>query len=204
MCMKVKICGLTSAADAETMNRLRPDYAGVVLFYPRSKRNRTPEQAREILAALHPSVRPVAVVVSPTEEQLREIAALGFFAVQIHGSVPDALLKRCPLPVWKAFQEAELPEFDRYRGIAKITGYVFDAAEPGSGKTFDWNRLKELPRDGKLWLLAGGLTPENVAAAIAAVKPDGVDVSSAVEYGDGREGKDAVKAERFLRAAKSV
>lgn len=200
--VQIKICGLTSAADAETMNRFRPDYAGIVLFYPRSKRNRTPEQARQILAALHPSVRPVAVVVSPTEAELRQIGALGFFAVQIHGAAPDGLLERCPLPVWKAFQEAELTDFDRYRRNPKITGYVFDAAQPGSGRTFDWNRLQALPRDGKLRLLAGGLTPENAAAAIAAARPDGLDVSSGVEYADGRPGKDAARVEAFLRAAR--
>lgn len=199
--VQVKICGLTSAEDAETVNRFRPDYAGIVLFYPRSKRSQTPAQALRLLAALHPSVRPIAVVVSPTEAELEQIAALGFFAVQIHGAVSDELLERCPLPVWKAFQETELADFDRYRRNPKITGYVFDAAQPGSGKTFDWNRLEALPRDGKLRLLAGGLTPENVAAAIAAAKPDGVDVSSGVEYRDGRPGKDAARVEAFLRAA---
>ncbi len=200
---QVKICGLTSAADAEIMNELRPDYAGIVLFYPKSKRNQTLLQAEEILKALRPEIRPIAVVVSPTGEQLRQIAALPFFAIQIHGALSDALLKDCPLPVFRAFQASELPLFPAYRKNPKIIGYVFDAAEPGSGKSFDWNKLLKLPRDEKLWMLAGGLTPENVAEAISFVHPDVVDVSSGVERDDA-PGKDRKKASAFLKAVKNA
>ena len=74
---------------------------------------------------------------------------------------------------------------------------MFDAQEPGSGKTFDWKLVTDIPRDEKLFLLAGGLHPDNVAEAIAAIHPDGVDVSSGVEFTD-KPGKDAKKIKQFV------
>lgn len=80
---------------------------------------------------------------------------------------------------------------------------MFDAAEPGSGTTFDWNMLNTLPRDGKLCMLAGGLNSDNVAKAILAVSPDGVDISSGVEYTD-RPGKDPDKLHAFITAVRAA
>ncbi len=199
---KIKICGLTSVTDAQIINKELPDFTGIVMYFPKSKRNRTPEQAREILAALDPAVTAVAVVVSPDVSQVREIASLGFDVIQIHGALPDEVLESCELPVWKAFNLSDLPDYERYSRNPKITGCVFDAAEPGSGKTFDWNELQALPADGKLRLLAGGLTPDNVTAAICAIHPDVVDVSSAVEFTDGRPGKDPDKVKSFIGAVR--
>lgn len=199
--MKVKICGLTTPKEAIYLNTCGADLAGVVLFCPKSKRNVTPMQASSILAALHPDIKKVAVTVSPTLEQILEIQALGFDYIQIHGSLPGQLPESVRIPILKAFNLKDLDTYPALSSRSEIAGYVFDAQEPGSGKTFDWSILTGLPRDQKLFILAGGLTPQNVAAAIAAVRPDIVDVSSGVEYPD-RPGKDPLLIRQFIRNAK--
>lgn len=198
--MQIKICGLTDVKEAGYLNRHQVDYAGFVLFYEKSKRNLTIEQARPIMDALDQRIRKVAVTVSPTAAQAREALEAGFDLIQIHGSLQPGALE-AGLPVLKAFNIADLDHFAYYQSCPQIVGYVFDAHEPGSGRAFDWNLLKSLPRDGKLFMLAGGLDAGNVAQAIACVRPDGVDVSSGVERDDGK-GKDPGKIDAFVRAAR--
>lgn len=195
--MKIKICGLTQICETEYVNKNHVDYAGIVMYFPKSKRNVDARTAGCIMEHLLPDIRKVAVVVSPTKEQVREIAGLGFDYIQIHGELPKELLSGITIPVWKAFHADELKEYSHYLLDEKIVGCVFDAGSPGSGKTFDWDRLKDIPSDGRLRILAGGLTPDNVQQAIAAVHPDVVDVSSGVEYSD-RNGKDPQKIDAFV------
>lgn len=215
--MRIKICGLTDGKEAEYLNRNHVDYAGFVLFYEKSKRNLTIEQAKPIMAALSPDIKKVAVTVLPTVEQVRQIRDAGFDYVQIHGVPEENVLREilALMPVFKAFNLADMDRFAEYEKCPGIKGYVFDAAEPGSGKTFDWNLLKELPRGDKLFLLAGGLHAGNVAQAIRAVQPDGVDVSSGVEYtpetdAEGqavymdRQGKDPAKVDAFVRSVREI
>lgn len=179
---KVKICGLTSPAEARYLNENHVDFAGMVLFFPKSKRNISIEQAKEIMAALDASIKRVAVVVSPSIEQVRQIEAAGFDYVQIHGEIPETEAEAAKaIPILKAFNVSDMDSYEKYHNDSRIAGYVFDAIEPGSGKTFDWKLVDNIPRDEKLLLLAGGLNPDNVRMAIEAVHPDGVDVSSGVE-----------------------
>lgn len=200
--MKIKICGLTKPEEAAYLNRCQVDFAGFVLFFPKSKRNNTIENARKIMKELSPSIKKTAVVVSPTAVQLQEIEEAGFDYIQIHGSIAKEAAEACRLPILKAFHVNDIAGFDSFRHWKQIAGYVFDAAEPGSGQTFDWNLIKKLPRDRKPLFLAGGLHPGNVAEAIAALSPDGVDVSSGVEYTD-RPGKDEAKIIEFVRQVRS-
>lgn len=197
--MQIKICGLTDVREAEYLNRNRVDYAGIILFYEKSRRNMDIGAAKAILKALSPEIKRVAVMVSPAKEQVRQAADAGFDYVQIHGEIQPGAADI--LPVLKAFNVADMEHFAEYRNRPEIIGYVFDAQEPGSGKSFDWDLLKSLPRDGKLFFLAGGLCPENVAEAVAHVRPDGVDVSSGVEYPDGG-GKDGARIEAFVKQAR--
>ena len=95
-----------------------------------------------------------------------------------------------------------MDNYEKYHNDSRIAGYVFDAIESGSGKTFDWKLVDNIPRDEKLLLLAGGLNPDNVRMAIEAVHPDGVDVSSGVENDDGA-GKNPDKIHDFVAAVKS-
>lgn len=198
---KIKICGLTSPAEARYLNENHVDFAGMVLFFPKSKRNISIEQAREIMATLDASIKRVAVVVSPSIEQIRQIEAAGFDYVQIHGEIPEAEAA-IAIPILKAFNVSDMGSYEKYHNDSRIAGYVFDAIEPGSGKTFDWRLVDNIPRDEKLLLLAGGLNPDNVRMAIEAVHPDGVDVSSGVENDDGA-GKNPEKIHDFVAAVKS-
>lgn len=202
---KVKICGLTSPAEARYLNENHVDFAGMVLFFPKSKRNISIEQAIEIMAALDASIKRVAVVVSPSIEQVRQIEAAGFDYVQIHGEIPETETEAeaaIAIPILKAFNVSDMGSYEKYHNDSRIAGYVFDAIEPGSGKTFDWKLVDNIPRDEKLLLLAGGLNPDNVRMAIEAVHPDGVDVSSGVENDD-KAGKNPEKIHDFVAAVKS-
>ena len=196
---KIKICGLTSPAEARYLNENHVDFVGMVLFFPKSKRNISIEQAKEIMAALDASIKRVAVVVSPSIEQVRKIEAAGFDYVQIHGEIPETAIA---IPILKAFNVSDMDSYEKYHNDSRIAGYVFDAIEPGSGKTFDWKLVDNIPRDEKLLLLAGGLNPNNVRMAIEAVHPDGVDVSSGVENDNG-VGKNPEKIHDFVAAIKS-
>ena len=196
--MLTKICGLTDIKEAQYLKDNNVDFAGIVLFYEKSKRNTSIEKAKEIIKNSHPSVKVVAVTVCPSEAQINEISEAGFDYIQIHGAIDEDIITRCPLPVLKAFNVSDIPEYDKYLKNNNIVGFVFDAGEPGSGKTFDWDMLKELKRDeNKLYILAGGLNASNVKMAIERVNPDGVDVSSSVEYDD-RLGKDPEKIKQFI------
>lgn len=202
---KIKICGLTSPAEARFLNENHVDFAGMVLFFPKSKRNISIEQATEIMVALDTSIKRVAVVVSPSIEQVRQIEAAGFDYVQIHGEIPETETEAeaaIAIPILKAFNVSDMGSYEKYHNDSRIAGYVFDAIEPGSGKTFDWKLVDNIPRDEKLLLLAGGLNPDNVRMAIEAVHPDGVDVSSGVENDD-KAGKNPEKIHDFVAAVKS-
>lgn len=198
----VKVCGLTDVREAKYLNRYKIDFAGFVLFFPKSKRNISIEKAEDIMEALDRNIKKVAVVVSPDEEQIGHINNSYFDYIQIHGEVEEHVLEKAKKPVLKAFNVDDMDSFARYSSDSKIAGYVFDAAEPGSGKAFDWDILKKIERDGKLFVLAGGLNPSNVKKAVDFVRPDMVDVSSGVEKADGF-GKDAEKIKKFAEQVRN-
>ena len=202
--MKIKICGLTDPKEAAYVNQNHVDFIGMVLFFPKSKRNITLEQAGEIMKQLDPKIKKTAVVVTPSLEQVQMIETAGFDYIQIHGEIPEGVEQNCHLPVLKAFNIRDMEAFPCYAQNPVIAGYVFDAMEPGSGQVFDWNLVKEVPKDDRLLFLAGGLNPENVAEAIRCIHPDGVDVSSGVEYTGGKIGKDPVKIQAFVQAARKA
>lgn len=201
--MKIKICGLTQPKEAFYLNEHQVDFAGFVLFFPKSKRNISVEQAKKIFCNLDSSIKKVAVVVSPTIEQAKEIKKAGFDYIQIHGTLSEEILNNLSMPILKAFNLDDLEQYEYYVNQPSIAGFVFDAQEPGSGKTFDWNLLSSLPKTNKLMLLAGGLHADNVIMAIHAVSPDGVDVSSGVEFTD-TLGKDPEKIKSFVTCVRQA
>lgn len=185
--IKIKICGMTCEEDIQIVNEVGADLAGFVMFFPKSRRNLSVGRAAELAKGLD-GVKSVAVVVSPTAKQIESISDAGFDMIQIHGELSDESYECCDLPILRAFNVSNIGEFERASEMDKVCGYVFDAAEPGSGRSFDWTVLKNIPRDGKMMFLAGGLNKDNVSAAIEIVNPDGVDVSSGVEKkGDGKD-----------------
>lgn len=190
---KIKICGFTKVEEIAYIESLPVDFMGMVLFFPKSKRNISIEQAKKIIEAAPEEIHKVAVVVSPTVEQVREIERAAFDFIQIHGDVAEDLWENIHLPVIRAYNggTGAVEENDQ------IFAYLLDAASPGSGKVWDWKAVSSFDAKGKNIFLAGGLTPENVAEAIQTVHPYGVDVSSGVERTEG--GKDQEKISKFVK-----
>ena len=199
----VKVCGLTDTVEADYLNKNKVDFAGFVLFFPKSKvqwrfffivdfHSRTRDKF------INRFLKKVAVIVSPDESEIQQINGSGFDYVQIHGEIKDRLLEQISKPVFKAFNIKDIKNIHKYQNNAKIVGYVFDAAVPGSGKVFDWSILNDIKRDAKTFILAGGLNDSNVREAVKLVNPDVVDVSSGVEYDSG-SGKDPEKIKQFIR-----
>lgn len=193
---QIKICGMTCDEDIKAVNTYLPDYIGFVLFFPKSKRNISIEQAGHLLEKVDKKIQTVAVVVSPTTEQLKQIEEVGFDYIQIHGTVTDEVYEQCRLPILRAFNVSDLNRLEEYEAKDKIKGYVFDSKTPGSGKTFDWNLLNDIRQKQKtvtsnndvsnkdtkkMIFLAGGIDETNVKRAISEVTPDVIDLSSAVE-----------------------
>lgn len=210
---KVKVCGLTRKEEAEMLADCRVEFAGMVLFFPKSKRNVTLQQAEQILAALkkYGVSKSVAVTVSPTKEQVEQIMRLGFDYIQIHGTLSDEVHDVLRIPVIRAVNVAGETESIRRKlesvlADEKTAGILFDGSSPGAGKTFDWNLLKNIQKTDKLLFLAGGLTPENAAQAVKTVAPDVVDVSSGVEKDVSPcaafAGKDAEKITKFVESVR--
>lgn len=205
--MKAKICGITTAQEAEYLNESKADYAGFVL-YKKSKRSITLQSAVEVMDSLDPTIKRVAVMVSPSVSDLLLVEDAGFQILQVHKVLRRELLEHASIPIWYAISlldrrmlmEAvtyleELPKTLQ----SKITGIVVDGADFGGGKTFDWEQTKaeygslRNQIGGRQLILAGGLTPENVSEGMRLFTPDVVDVSTGVEYED-LEGKDTRKS----------
>jgi phosphoribosylanthranilate isomerase len=203
MTVKVKICGITRAEDAAAAARLGADAIGLN-FWPSSRRHIAPAAARAIVRTLPPFTVAVGVFVDATRDEILRAAELaGIQVIQLHGDEPPELAAALPLPVVKALRVADRA------ALAPIASYpaaafLLDAPTPGyggSGTTFDWALAAEAARGGRV-ILAGGLTPENVADAVRAVQPWAVDVASGVERAPGV--KDEEKMARFVRAAKGT
>lgn len=180
----IKICGLTTRQDVDCVNAFLPDFAGFVLFFPKSRRNLEISEAAALIARLNRSVKSVAVTVSPSTEQVAKIEEAGFDYIQIHGELDKEVYDSVRLPILRAFNVKDMDAFEEMQKLEKIVGYIFDSQNPGSGKTFDWSIMDTIPRDGRLLFLAGGIHDGNVREAITRVNPDGIDVSSAVEYAE--------------------
>lgn len=200
---KVKICGLKNPTDIKCINTLSPDFAGFVMFFEKSHRNISVQTAQELLALLDKNIKSVAVTVSPTKEQLEQIHTLGFDYVQIHGKISEKLLSECKTPVIRAINVSGIESIGDIENLDNVKGILFDSAVPGSGQGFDWALLKKLPKTDKMLFLAGGLTADNVAKAVAQLRPFAVDVSSGVELAD-KSGKDYQLVQAFIKNAKSA
>lgn len=200
---KVKICGLKNQTDIKCINTLSPDFAGFVMFFEKSHRNISVQTAQKLLALLDKNIKSVAVTVSPTEEQLEQIHTLGFDYVQIHGKISEKLLSECKTPVIRAINVSGIESIGDIENLDNVKGILFDSAVPGSGKSFDWSMLEKLPKTDKMLFLAGGLTADNVAKAVAQLRPFAVDVSSGVELAD-KSGKDYQLVQAFIKNAKSA
>jgi phosphoribosylanthranilate isomerase len=199
--MHVKICGITRPEDALHAENAGADAVGLN-FVPNTKRFLTLERAREVSSVLGPFVARVGVFQNASLETVLEtVQAVGLNVAQLHGQESDdfALEIQRIVPVVRAVKlEPGMPFVLPEIGSA----FLIDGPDPGSGQLADWSRLEASNLAGRRWLLAGGLTPENVAGAIERLRPWGVDLSSGVESAPGI--KDPEKVTAFIRAAKSV
>jgi phosphoribosylanthranilate isomerase len=199
--VKVKICGITRVDDALAATRLGADALGFN-FWPRSKRYIAPADARAIVRRLPPLVTAVGVFVDASRDEiLRAADSSGIQVAQLHGDEPPELCASLPLPVLKAIRITDAHALAALAAY-EVSGFLLDAPSPGyggSGTTFDWSLAAEAAQVVPV-VLAGGLTPENVAEAIRTVRPWGVDVASGVETSPGV--KDADRMRRFIEAAK--
>ncbi|MHB9024307.1 MAG: phosphoribosylanthranilate isomerase [Armatimonadota bacterium] len=200
--IRVKICGITQPDDALLAAEFGADALGFI-FYPKSPRYVTPEAAREIIERLPPFVTPVAVVVNETAEEIHRVMTIsGCQVVQLHGDEPPELIETL---TWPAIKSCAVSAPDDLAPIARYPlarAILLDTRVAGqyggTGQTFDWTIAREARRYGKPIILAGGLTPDNIADAIRAGEPWAVDVSSGVEQEPGK--KDPEKLRRLFVA----
>lgn len=203
--VRSKICGITRVEDALAAAQAGADAIGLV-FYAKSPRAVTVQQARKIIAALPPFVTTVGLFVNASRCELNEILeAVPLDLLQFHGDEAPEDCEGYHRPWIKALRvragddlEAECKRYARASGILLDT-YV--AGVPGgTGEAFDWKLVPE--HLSKPIILAGGLSPDNVATAIAQVRPYAVDVSGGVEQAKGI--KDAARIEAFLEAVRGA
>lgn len=198
--VRIKICGITRVEDAQVAARLGVDAIGLV-FYPHSPRALTVEMARRIVLALPPFVTTVGLFVNQDAAEIeRVLRQVPLSLLQFHGEESPSQCARFDRPYVKAIRMRQgidlYQEAERYSGAC---GILVDAYEPsvpgGTGKCFDWDRI---PKGlNKPLILAGGLDPQNVRAAVNKVCPFAVDVSSGVEAAKGV--KDHSKMAEFIR-----
>lgn len=211
MSVSVKICGLSDQDSVDAAVEGGADYIGFV-FFEKSPRHIAPAQVVELCEGLPEDVATVGLFVDPDDDHLdRILSHVRLDYIQLHGDETperiDAIRLAYGLPVIKAIGVADLTDIsaaDKYEGHADML--LFDAKPPpnadrpgGNAQVFPWSLMEDYS-GSQPWLLAGGLTPDNVAEAIAEARAPGVDVSTGVESAPGR--KDPARIRAFLKAAK--
>jgi phosphoribosylanthranilate isomerase len=213
---RIKICGITSAADGSWAAESGADAVGLN-FVPSSPRCVTTETARRIVQALPPGVRKVGVFVNSAPAEILQIASdVGLDTLQLHGDEPpEDLRSLADWPLLRAFRirRGDEPRVEDYLARCRAVGRLPDAvlvdawqsgAYGGTGRLVDWGLARELGErlvDMPL-ILAGGLTPDNVADAIQVAQPAGVDTASGVESRPGQKDPERVRA--FVVAARQA
>lgn len=204
LAVRVKVCGITSVADAMSAIAAGVDAIGLV-FYAKSPRHVSIASANAIARSVGPYVTVVGLFVDATSAYVEEVlSAVPLHVLQFHGNEPAVFCEQFNRPYYKAIRMKE--GVDVAATMAKFptaVGVLLDAYRPGipggTGETFDWQRI---PANSDVpVILAGGLTPENIARAVESTQVYGVDVSGGVEASPGQ--KDAAKMMAFVRLAKS-
>jgi len=221
---RVKICGVCCPEDAQLASEAGADYIGVLVDVPNTPRSRTLEQAQAVAAAA--SVPLVLLLWEPRIERAKELAShLRPFAIQLLADeTPDdlrAIKRACGCQVWKAVHlpargtgevdvDTALAEIESYEA-AGADGIVLDAKavvdgrerRGGTGQATDWDAAAEIIRRSRLpVLLAGGINPENVAAAVQATRPFAVDLSTGAESEKCR--KDPAKVRAIIERVRAI
>ena len=207
--VKVKICGITNSEDALAACEYGADALGFI-FYKKSPRFIELERVKDIIKDLPPFVTTVGVFVDEDADRISEIAdAAKLDIIQLHGSEPPEFCNVFKRKIIKAFKiqeqgargKGQENEIRRYTVSAYLLDTYKEGVEGGTGETFNWEIAKEAKGFGRI-ILAGWLTPQNVAEAVETVMPYGVDVSSGVEQKPGK--KDLQKVKNFIERAKGI
>jgi phosphoribosylanthranilate isomerase len=210
MSVKLKICGLSEPETLRAAVQAGADWIGFV-FFEQSPRNVTLAAAESLLLGMG-TAAPVGLMVDPDDVMVRDVLGLGIRTLQLHGSETPARVREIQVlggvdEVWKAIGVASKDDLAFAETYADVADRLLLDAKPpskaavpgGAGEAFDWALLKDWTAPMP-WLLAGGLTPENVQEAITATGARAVDVSSGVERARGL--KSAQKIREFIAAAK--
>lgn len=202
---RVKICGITSVTDGLMAAGADADMIGL-MFYEPSPRYVTLAQAAEISRALPPFVLRVGVFVNADEALVTHaIRECGLNLLQFHGDETSDFCTQFGVLSLKAFRVRDaqsLPQLEQFQTDAFLLDAYSQSGLGGTGEQFNWELAVEAQKFGKPIFLAGGLTPENVAAAVRQVCPFAVDVSSGVESAPGK--KDEAKVRAFIAAVRAA
>lgn len=195
---KIKLCGLSRPCDIEAANRVKPEYIGFV-FAKKSKRYVAPEDAAALKQLLAPEIKAVGVFVDETPETIADLLDRGVIDIaQLHGHESEDDIRRLRAltdrPIIRAFRVATQQDVAAAR--QSTADYILLDSGAGTGKVFDWSLLQDV---GRPYFLAGGLSPDNVGEAVAALHPYAADVSSGIET-DGV--KDETKMAAFAAAVR--
>lgn len=192
---RIKCCGMFREEDIAAVNEAKPDFCGFIVDFPKSHRNVSPERAAELAAQLDASIVPVGVFVDEDPEVIARMVRAGAIrAVQLHGREDAGYLARLRkllpegTPVVQAFKVRDAGDVT-HAETSSADLVLLDNGQ-GTGQSFDWSLVRHVARP---FVLAGGLTPGNVAEAIRAVHPWAVDLSSGLET-NGLKDPDKIKA----------
>jgi phosphoribosylanthranilate isomerase len=206
MRVRIKICGITSVADALAAAEAGADAIGLMLWGP-SKRYVTNEKAAEIVRALPPFISKVGVFVDPPAGEVhRALAEIGLDTIQLHGDESPVFCRQFgPVKTVKAFRvknAGSLKQLTDFNTDAWLLDSYVAGELGGTGAVFNWDLAVQAKDSGKPIILAGGLNPENIAEAIHEVWPYGVDVSSGVEASPGKKDHELVR--EFVAAVRGI
>ncbi len=202
--MKIKICGITNAADARLCVECGVDALGFI-FVERTPRYVTPDAAARIVATLPPFVTPVGVFWDHAPGHVKAVAEqCGLGALQFHGEEPPEDLQDYGLPVIKTLKVAVAADLARMADY-RVAAFLLDSpsrwSEGEARPPIPWDVAEDAARRHPV-LLSAGLTPDNVGEAVRRVRPYGVDVNSGVEASPGR--KDEARVRRFVTGARAA
>ena len=203
--MRIKICGITNFDDAMAAVDYGTDALGFV-FFKQSPRYITYKKAAAIIEKLPPCVTTIGVFVDESPGQIEKTAAMsGIDVVQLHGNEPPQKMA-CSRRIIKAIRVKSLESLDPLIHFKDwVSAFLLDTYTPdifgGTGQIFNWDIAVEAKRYGRI-ILAGGLTPDNIAEAVRRVRPYGVDVSSGVEAEKGKKDHDKLKL--FIKRAREA
>lgn len=197
---KIKICGLKRIEDVISVNVAEPDYCGFIFNVSGSRRSIGAEQLNILVDMLNPEIVPIGVFVNEkTDVILRIVRESGIRMVQLHGQengeIIHTIQSKAQVPVIKAVS-VRSKEDVRSAVLSPADYLLFDCGEGGTGQTFDWNLLEDIPRP---YFMAGGIGTHNMEEVLRRFSPFVLDVNSSVETDRQKDGKKILAAVRMLR-----